>query len=316
MDNDYINNLLAKHFAKETTELNEKELAGWIKNHQQEYLSLKIFYANIQTHNDAQFFAVHKAWQKMETELGLNAKQNQTGHKLLKYIGIAATLLIIGFSGLLFYANTAVKVSTLAQTKTITLSDGSMVTLNKNSSISYNRYFLTARNVKLNGEAFFDVKHNAHKPFKVQTNGLLVNVLGTSFLVKASQNEKIITVITGKVAVQETEKGQNLILTPNQSAKYANGQLQKDTNANLNLLSWKTKVLTFKNNRLQQVFDDMEKYYGVKFIVPENLNLTCPITTRFDHELLTDALKELNFIAGINYSIKGNTIWINGIACK
>ena len=316
MDNDYINNLLAKHFAKETTELNEKELTGWIKNHQEEYLSLKIFYANIQANNNVRLFAVHKAWQKIEPELGLNAKQNQTSHKILKYIGIAAALLIIGFSGLLFYANTTVKVSTLAQTKTITLSDGSVVTLNKNSSISYNRYFLITRNVKLNGEAFFNVKHNEHKPFKVQANGLLVNVLGTSFLVKASQNEKIITVVTGQVAVQETEKGQNLILTSNQSARYINGKLQKDTNTNLNLLSWKTKVLTFKNSRLQQVFDDMEKYYGVKFIIPENLNLTCPVTTRFDHELITDALKELNFIAGINYSIKGNTIWVTGILCK
>ena len=80
-------------------------------------------------------------------------------------------------------------VSTLAETRTVCLPDGSTVTLNHYSSLSYPEKFKSdKREVKLNGEAYFEVSKNKKHPFIVQTETIDVQVLGTHFNVDAYQN--------------------------------------------------------------------------------------------------------------------------------
>jgi len=105
--------------------------------------------------------------------------------------------------------------------KNDTLPDGTTITQNKNSTISYPENFDgKTRNVSLTGEAFFNVKHDDHKPFIIKVNDVQITVLGTSFNVKSYGGNTEVVVETGKVSVRRQAQtatliaGQKLLFTP------------------------------------------------------------------------------------------------------
>jgi len=104
--------------------------------------------------------------------------------------------------------------------KNDTLPDGTTIIQNKNSTISYPENFdRKTRMVNLKGEAFFNVKHNDHKPFIIKVNDVQITVLGTSFNVKAYGANTEVVVETGKVSVRRQTQiatliaGQKLLFT-------------------------------------------------------------------------------------------------------
>jgi transmembrane sensor len=99
---------------------------------------------------------------------------------------------------------TYLKLVTAGNTRIDTLPDGSVVTLNRYSSIGYPQMFGSGtRNIQLNGEAFFYVKHIRDKPFVIKANGLLITVLGTSFNVDSRGDKTEVIVETGIVSVKK-----------------------------------------------------------------------------------------------------------------
>ena len=114
-------------------------------------------------------------------------------------------------------------VSTLAETRTVHLPDGTSVTLNHYSSLSYpERFKSDNREVELSGEAYFEVSKDPKHPFIVQTETIDVQVLGTHFNVDAYQNNPDVktTLLTGSVAVSNKSKSVRMILKPNEIAIY------------------------------------------------------------------------------------------------
>jgi ferric-dicitrate binding protein FerR (iron transport regulator) len=96
-----------------------------------------------------------------------------------------------------------------SQRQLINLPDGSTVILNQNSKLEYPPDFSSnTRDVYLNGEAFFDIKHNPSKPFIVHTGSISTKVLGTAFNIHAYRSQKFVevTVTRGKVEVKSNEK--------------------------------------------------------------------------------------------------------------
>ena len=95
-------------------------------------------------------------------------------------------------------------ISTLAETRTVRLPDGSSVMLNHYSSLSYPEKFQSdKREVELNGEAYFEVSKDPKHPFIVQTETIDVQVLGTHFNVDAYHDNLDVktTLLSGSVAV-------------------------------------------------------------------------------------------------------------------
>ncbi|MDP4290953.1 MAG: FecR family protein [Bacteroidota bacterium] len=112
---------------------------------------------------------------------------------------------------------------------TIELPDGSIVTLNSGSTLSYPDKFETgSRTVLLNGEAFFEVKKNANRPFYVKTKDITIKVLGTKFNVKSypDENTSETTLVCGSVEILQNNGANNktenenahIFLKPNQKA--------------------------------------------------------------------------------------------------
>ena len=95
-------------------------------------------------------------------------------------------------------------VNTTNLTQVIVLPDSSKVAIEPESKLKFSSVFnKTKREVYLEGEAFFQVTHNANIPFFVHANEVTTKVLGTSFIIKAIKHEREITVVvkTGKVSV-------------------------------------------------------------------------------------------------------------------
>ncbi|MFB0496132.1 transmembrane sensor [Mucilaginibacter sp. OAE612] len=187
---------------------------------------------------------------------------------------IAASILLLCCSAALIYflRNPATIVpetyTTLSthngEIRKLTLPDSSVVWLNAQSRVRIPSNFdKTIRQVYLDeGEAYFEVKHNVHKPFRVITAPLQVQVLGTSFNINAyhSLSHVKITVVTGKVGVSKSTKLLSF-LTPGQELSYTTddgtfeqkkvdaGQSQswKDGDTYLNRVKFEELSLVFKN---------------------------------------------------------------------
>ena len=114
-------------------------------------------------------------------------------------------------------------VSTLAETRTVHLPDGTSVTLNHYSSLSYpERFKSDNREVELSGEAYFEVSKDPKHPFIVQTETIDVQVLGTHFNVDAYPDNPDVktTLLTGSVAVSNKNNSIRMVLKPNEVAIY------------------------------------------------------------------------------------------------
>ncbi|WP_374174213.1 FecR family protein [Flavobacterium tructae] len=317
MDNQDINVLLAKHFSGETNPEEEAVLMNWIKNNPDEYISLKIFFAESQPLDSPQLFETDNAWNRIAPNLSsTKSTVFQLYKKYLYATAVAAVFILISTFAFL-YANTEITVQTAnGQVKSVELSDGSLVTLNDNSSISYRRFLWNNRTVRLNGEAFFEVKHDESRPFSVNTGTLAVKVLGTSFVVKTTEKEKSVAVITGKVKVTATPTSQTVVLEKKQAVRYASSRLIKSENEDKNLLSWKTKSLSFENTPLQKAFEDIENCYHIKINVEGKISDSCTVTTNFKNESVKEILEEFRLLFGLSYTQNGNTVWVKNISCE
>lgn len=136
----------------------------------------------------------------------------------------------------------------------VMLPDSSWVSLNQNSKLIYSNSFSNIRVVTVEGQLFFEVKRNVHKPFVVNTSESSIKVLGTSFLVSTEKLNTKVIVKSGKVAFYATRKQCDTIsLTKGDLGIYytSNNCLEKQGNNDLNYLSWKTHYLSFNNTPLK-----------------------------------------------------------------
>ncbi len=216
----------------------------------------------------------------------------------------------------------------------VLLPDGSEVTLEPNSSVSYPEKFdKELREVSLVGEAFFDVVRNPDQPFIVHFNELVVKVLGTSFTIRAPKgdNKMQVLVKTGKVSVFENNEWQKLkdninpavhgvIITANQKVEYLKetAKFEKklvDSPAIINpVLS--ENDFTFEETPLIDVFEKLEKAYGIKIVVDENQVANCTLTATLSDEPLIEKLNLISKIIHGNYEMIDGQIVMNVKSCK
>lgn len=232
-------------------------------------------------------------------------------------IAAAITLLVVGSMvfNMLSVPETVVatvsittinKSTTAGQRLRFYLPDGTMVFLNAESTLEYTENFAEGRNVSLSGEGFFEVAHDSLRPFTVHAHGLNTTALGTSFNVKsfANEEETSVALLTGKVIIDDEKSKKSVFLTPGQQAKISKGQIgiTKSAIENLEVLNWRKGVLFFKNNSLEEVVYDLERWYGVDITVKgEAGQLT--FNGSFEDEKLQNVLELLSLSGGFNFKI-------------
>lgn len=265
-------------------------------------------------------------------ELNLEIKQFLNHHALgikkrrreFQYIRYAAILLMIVAAGLVI-RNTSVHhkkenkevvfQSSDEAAKLVTLTDGSKVLLNVGSSLTIAKSFGDSiREVRLRGEAFFEIAKDAKHPFIVHSGDLKTSVLGTSFNINAYDDlDHIkIAVLTGKVRVSKNEQ-----LLANGMTKGATLSFHKTTGKGTikmedagYIAMWRDSKLNIENATLTEIARQLQRYYHIGVTFDKKLDNGKRYSIRFDREPANRVMEILSILTKRKFSYKTNQITI------
>lgn len=156
----------------------------------------------------------------------------------------------------------------------VILPDGTHVWLNAASTLSFPEHFsATERQILLKGEAYFEVAHDANRPFRVSTSRQNIEVLGTHFNISAYEDEPrtLTTLLQGSVRVSSATK--NTLIKPGEQAVSAERNDIRVQQANTRIaLAWKNGMIAFEDASLRQIMRQVSRWYNIKveFAGPEN----------------------------------------------
>lgn len=197
------------------------------------------------------------------------------------------------------------------------LSDGTKVWMNSESKLKYPVKFIGGkRKVYLEGEAYFKVAHNSKKPFVIDVNGSEVKVLGTSFNLRAYNNEPevIATLVNGSISLSTTKdtKTTSVILNPGEQGKiYSSGEVSKKKVDVKLFTSWKDGRIIFKNQTLGDLMNVIYRWYDIEvfYMNPDlkNVEYTGNIKRYSD---FNDVIELLEMAGLVEFEIKGRTVTI------
>lgn len=314
--------LLAKYFSEEVSEIEKTQAEDWIKEHPEEAQILQDAW---ETSKTPRFTPnVDMAWSKVQTSI----QPVETKHipiiqqPFFRWVAAAIVIMAVGVIGWKFTGNSGEewlsKAVKTRQSIPLVLADGSQIWLNKNSKIRYPKYLKgNERVVYLEGEAFFEVKANAQKPFIIYSGNTATKVLGTSFNVQARpQNSMVeVTVASGKVALYETKRPKaTVMLTKNEKGIYNKEQKQfsKKTKIDPNAFAWKTGTFVFQKVTLQDVLITLNKYYEIPIRVANDQLNSCVLTTTLERLSLKDAIEVIQLTLNITSRMSPKEVVLEG----
>ena len=237
-------------------------------------------------------------------------------HQTITY-ALAASVLLVCAAGFLFYNNQPQKLITVTADRghisIVSLPDGSKVWLNSGSTLTYPAVFDKIRSVELvNGEAFFDIRHNTKRPFVVHYGDLHAQVLGTSFNIKYYKklNDVRITVVTGLVEVGNTQQSFGMI-SPDKEIIYNQKTSLHNARAinSHKVAAWKAREVNLYDVPFEDLILTIENVYSVKVKYDrekmENVITTIHFSSSDD---IKEALEIIKTIHGLNYTISGKEV--------
>jgi ferric-dicitrate binding protein FerR (iron transport regulator) len=268
---------------------------------------------------------VDAAWNKVNSRLKeTGAYADVTRHRVIfmrsTFMKIAAAALILLCLGAVaLYLNNAglfsreILLATGNDEKNVMLDlpDGSTIYLNRNSEVTYKANFGKAgRNVKLNGEAFFEIAPDREKPFTIDAGKAKVKVTGTSFNVITNNDNLAVEVFvnTGQVMLSDITGNQNLVLDPGYIGTMDSKVSEKKLNENPNYMAWKTGRLVYTGQRLEVAFKDLKRVYNLDIIAddPEILNDPWYWTSPVDNMPQETIIRIICTSFNLSYSKDGN----------
>jgi transmembrane sensor len=195
----------------------------------------------------------------------------------------------------------------------IALPDGTQVWVNSGSKLKFPSSFTgNTRELYLDGEAYFDVAHDAKRPFIIHTGKVFTQVLGTAFNIKAyGANEMDVTVARGKVSVGLQNKLLS-VLVPNQSLNYnwISGKSKK-YKVDASKLRWMKGDLIFNNTNLEEAARIIERWYDVEISFANPKAKAYQFTASFlQHENIDQVMNVLGELSSFKYKREGKEITI------
>lgn len=303
------------------SEREEKVLETWLESdieNRKQFFQLKLIY----NQGDPTTLANYKeeVWNKLNESPVQLDKEVITIHTFLRW---AAVILLVSSLLFIFYdrssdkglaVNYIEKVSLPGQKITTLLPDGTQVKLNSASKLIVPEKFSgKERRVKLVGEAFFEVARNKSKPFIIETTNFQVKVLGTSFNVKAYDDGSVnqVAVKTGKVSV-EAPSGNAMELAPDQMVEVSKDDLSTAiTGFDASyIFGWTDHELVFKENRINEVFLEIEKWFDVEITSKHLVKSNELFTGAFENATINEVMLSVSKAFKFKYKIEQNKVRI------
>ncbi|MFV0271753.1 MAG: FecR family protein [Macellibacteroides fermentans] len=272
-----MDEIIARVLSGESSAEDMLLLSDWLSQNQQNRSEFK----KLKSYWDAEVSYTHSISSELSLErLRLSIEKKEKNHRLKRLFALW-TPLAACITALIVVTNLYLTKESPEQKEAFTyvtgsnkadvvLADGTRVVLNKNSKLTYtNDFGEILREVKLEGEAYFDVQKDSLRTFKVVVNGASVSVLGTKFNVKANTSDQSIktTLLEGSVSFETNTK--RVLLKPHQQLIY--NKLTSSVNTRLvdgdEIVAWKDEVLKYKSKSLQYIMDDLSSIYNVKIVI-------------------------------------------------
>ena len=213
------------------------------------------------------------------------------------WLRIAAAVVFLIGGGWIAYqlyqqSNTSTQLVSVKATNTVrvdTLPDGSIVHINKNSGISYAGNFKSNRNIRLTGEAFFEVKHNEEAPFTVHVNDVVIKDVGTAFNVKSARQSTEVIVESG--IVQVSKSNSSVRLNPNEMVRIKPGDKQLKVEMSTDMLYnyYKNSIFNANNIPLGRLISVLNEAYNADIKIENSAlrNIPITVTIKWDDPLDT-----------------------------
>lgn len=328
--------LAARKLAGQATAAELQELDGMLQQHedlQGRYLILQQYFRESTLHTSADTEqALHRTLQKIRQPQRLRASR-------WKWMAAAAVIAGIAFAVTLVWPKKNRSARVTAQTgndtmqwlkrqngkatrAVIELADGSKIWLNADSKLTYPEVFgKTSREVYLNGEAFFNVAGSADRPFIVHLAKGMVKVLGTSFNVRAYDNEPVQTsVTTGKVAfIPKYENGDQrsdtFYITPDEKVIYRptsnHDNIIKEATSGEDDKAWTEGRLVFRDVSLEDICRELERTFGKKVTFHSDKPRQYRMTGSFQNNNLQEIMYYLAKSKSFKYTITDSLLLIS-----
>lgn len=300
---DQIDELILKYLSGNSSGTEEKEILAWIAQNPE---NKKHFQQMSDVWNISLLPSSKKKIDTKKAYLQFLKNQNKQNTRKLPvwvYSVAAAILLLISFVGLQNIKSDRKYLITDNTIITDTLADGSEVSLNKHSSVTfYAKKLKRKRYAVMEGEVYFNIKHDATKPFYVIAAGSIISVTGTSFNVKCDREELVISLIEGSITVNLNDTAKVLKLKAGEKFTFnkLTGTAESNQSLDPNDLTWKTKELVFRNSHLNDVLTRLEEIYGIKFQYDKSIINEL----KFDGRLYTDDFQTIINTLEVTFNLK------------
>lgn len=275
--------LMAKMLSEEASEHEKATFSAWVQEdplHQKQWEEAQMLWNKEMKREASQASDIEQAWTRMQSRISTPAPVAKTiSFKRPAFFipAIAAVISVLVVFWQPWNSTPALKSLKTQQSQLaeLALSDGSQIWVNQNSVVRYPEKLKGKERVlQLEGEAFFEVARDESRPFIIEAGDTRVQVLGTSFNVRAYEDENAVelSVKTGKVLFFKGDKllpdsSNALILVAGEQAILAASEAQPAMQASQqpNYLAWRDKELNFQNAPLSQVIEALSRFYDVEF---------------------------------------------------
>lgn len=343
-ENNHIEILIIRYLEQHISEEDIRELDQWLGesvDHKAYFFQLKGIYDRICRSRHFSEEELEVSWKRMSDKLESkptaitlgNSKKKNIFISSLKYAAIIVAILLgwgIGeiirteprHSGNDLVAWNEIKVQKGGKPSTILLSDGSKVSLNTATTFRYPTGFSDKeREVFLDGEAYFEVKEDALKPFVVKLKDQHITVLGTTFNIEAytEENYSIVTLLSGSISLEtfneKQESVSNQLMKPNQRAYFdrQSGIVSLESvDASLSNV-WMNGEYKFRDEPLCLILKRLENYYGITIYLESESLRNIKYTGTFNvNQPIREVLKIINYEKQFTFSElnKENEIYI------
>lgn len=269
MDQEVLN----RYIAGDATPIEKEEVARWLdadKKNMKEFLAQRKLYDISIWQQEPADIAKDKIWTN---------KKQWTLRTISIELSKIAAIFIIAFTVTYAFlidrdSSEAASMQTIfvppGQRAELTLTDGTKVWLNAKTTFTFpNKFMDGSREVKLDGEGYFDVTKDTEKPFIVKTEQYDIKVLGTEFNVTAYSGSSIFetSLLKGSVQVSSPMVNDIINLEPNTRTYLENGILKKGIIEHNTYFLWKEGLICFYDEPVDKMIEKLELYYDVKIIV-------------------------------------------------
>lgn len=250
-------------------------------------------------------------WSNLQTRIQ-NDQTEKSGPSLrilMRYAAIFGAVVMVAVIYLLSQQTSSIEIKTAyGETKTVTLPDESLVMLNAGTTLRYDpSSWDEERKLDLEGEAYFDVKTNG-VPFIVVSDNATVEVMGTTFNVRAREQMASVVCVSGKVRVSKKEEDpQAAILTKGLGVTIDEGILSPVSIVNdAEAIAWVSGDLHFDEVPLKNVFSEIERHFNKSITFKKDIPLKT-FTGSFKNPQFEKTLQVVCLSAGLTYSTEKDT---------